>query len=63
VAGFFARKLIISLIIVGGHCGTGAGFFGKAVPGGFVPEEDNGYFLMGIILPDAASFERTNGFQ
>lgn len=59
VAGFFARKLIISLILLGGIA-AGAGFFGKAVPGGFVPEEDNGYFLMGIILPDAASFERTD---
>ena len=59
VAGFFARKLVISLVLLGGIV-VGAGFFGKAVPGGFVPEEDNGYFLMGIILPDAASAERTN---
>ncbi len=59
VAGFFARKLIISLIILGGIV-VGAGFFGKSVPAGFVPEEDNGYFLMGILLPDAASFERTD---
>jgi HAE1 family hydrophobic/amphiphilic exporter-1 len=59
VAGFFARKLIISLIVLAGIT-VGAGFFGKQVPAGFVPEEDNGYFLMGIILPDAASFERTD---
>jgi hydrophobic/amphiphilic exporter-1 (mainly G- bacteria), HAE1 family len=59
VAGFFARKLIISLVILVAIV-FGAGAFGKWVPGGFVPEEDNGYFLMGIILPDAASFERTD---
>lgn len=59
VAGFFARKLIISLVLLGVIV-FGAGAFGKMVPAGFVPEEDNGYFLMGVILPDAASFERTD---
>ena len=28
-----------------------------AVPGGFVPEEDQGYFLVNVQLPDAASLE------
>jgi len=32
----------------------------SAVPGGFVPEEDQGYFLVNIQLPDAASLERTD---
>ena len=30
------------------------------VPNGFVPEEDQGYFLVNIQLPDAASLERTD---
>ena len=34
------------------------GLFG-AVPGGFVPEEDQGYFLVNVQLPDAASLQRT----
>jgi HAE1 family hydrophobic/amphiphilic exporter-1 len=59
VARFFARKLVISLAMLG-IIVAAAAFLGKKVPGGFVPEEDNGYFLMGIILPDAASFERTD---
>jgi HAE1 family hydrophobic/amphiphilic exporter-1 len=59
VARYFARKLVISLTILGVIVAAAA-FLGKKVPGGFVPEEDNGYFLMGIILPDAASFERTD---
>ncbi len=59
VAGFFARKVIITLIILGGIVVL-SGFFSKRVPGGFVPEEDNAYFLMGVALPDAASFERTD---
>ena len=30
----------------------------RAVPGGFVPEEDQGYVLAALQLPDAASLER-----
>jgi HAE1 family hydrophobic/amphiphilic exporter-1 len=32
---------------------------GRNVPGGFVPEEDEGYFLCSVTLPDAASLQRT----
>ena len=32
---------------------------GKFIPGGFVPEEDQGYFMINVQLPDAASLERT----
>ena len=32
----------------------------KAVPAGFVPEEDNGYFLINVQLPDASSIQRTD---
>ena len=59
VAGFFARKLIVSVVILV-VIGISAAFFLKNVPGGFVPEEDEGYFLMGVLLPDAASAERTD---
>src|SRR5450432_3244626 len=59
LAGFFARKLIVSLIILV-IIAVSAGSLLKKVPGGFVPEEDEGYFLMGALLPDAASSERTD---
>ncbi len=59
VTGFFARKLILTLIILG-IISVSAGSLMKSVPGGFVPEEDEGYFLMGSLLPDAASSERTD---
>ncbi|HEY4196683.1 MAG TPA: multidrug efflux RND transporter permease subunit, partial [Mucilaginibacter sp.] len=59
VAGFFARKLLISVMtLVLIICG--AALFSKSVPTGFVPQEDDGYFLMAVMLPDAASFERTD---
>jgi HAE1 family hydrophobic/amphiphilic exporter-1 len=33
---------------------------GRQVPGGFLTEEDQGYFFMNVQLPDAASLERTD---
>jgi len=33
---------------------------GKFVPGGFVPEEDQGYIYVNMQLPDAASLQRTD---
>jgi HAE1 family hydrophobic/amphiphilic exporter-1 len=59
IAGFFARKLIISLIILGGII-VSAGFLGMKIPSGFVPEEDQGYFIIATLLPDAASLQRTD---
>jgi HAE1 family hydrophobic/amphiphilic exporter-1 len=37
-----------------------ATFYGfRSIPTGFIPDEDQGYALVGIQLPDAASIERT----
>ena len=36
------------------------GLLGKMVPGGFMPEEDMGYLMVNIQLPDAASLQRAN---
>jgi HAE1 family hydrophobic/amphiphilic exporter-1 len=38
----------------------GAGIFGSLVPGGFIPEEDMGFFYVNIQLPNAASLQRSN---
>jgi HAE1 family hydrophobic/amphiphilic exporter-1 len=37
-----------------------AGLFGRLVPGGFIPEEDMGYFFVNVQLPNAASLQRTD---
>jgi HAE1 family hydrophobic/amphiphilic exporter-1 len=58
-AGLFTRKLVISLGTLGVITVLMSGLFG-VVPGGFVPEEDQGYFLVNLQLPDAASLERTD---
>ncbi len=59
VAGFAARKLVFTIFVLILIC-VAAFFLGKSVPGGFVPEEDEGYFMVGIQLPDAASKQRTD---
>jgi HAE1 family hydrophobic/amphiphilic exporter-1 len=37
-----------------------AGVFGVLVPGGFIPEEDMGYFFVNMQLPNAASLQRSD---
>ena len=55
VAGKIVRGLILILVVT-----IAMGFLGKKVPGGFMPEEDMGYFLVNIQLPDAASLQRSD---
>lgn len=59
VAKFFARKLVVTMLVLAGIC-VGAVLLGKAIPTGFVPEEDQGWFLVSTMLPDAASLQRTD---
>jgi HAE1 family hydrophobic/amphiphilic exporter-1 len=59
VTALFARKLFVTVILLIGIVVL-AGGLGSAVPAGFVPEEDEGYFICAIQLPDAASLQRTN---
>ena len=37
---------------------TGLGF--KVVPKGFIPDQDKGYLVVNVQLPDGASLERTD---
>jgi hydrophobic/amphiphilic exporter-1 (mainly G- bacteria), HAE1 family len=37
-----------------------AGFFGKKIPGSFLPDEDQGYVYVGLQLPNASSLQRTS---
>lgn len=58
-ASFFARKLIVSIFILAGIV-VATVLLAMKVPSGFVPEEDQGYFIMSTLLPDAASLQRTD---
>ncbi|MGB5317121.1 MAG: efflux RND transporter permease subunit [Robiginitalea sp.] len=55
IAGKLKRGVIFILILT-----VGAGVFGVLVPGGFIPEEDMGYFYVNIQLPNAASLQRSD---
>ncbi|HTB57461.1 MAG TPA: multidrug efflux RND transporter permease subunit [Polyangia bacterium] len=52
------RKLAIPLVLLLGVTALSAGL-GRKLPSGFLPDEDNGYALIGVQLPDAASLQRT----
>ncbi len=59
IAGYLSRKamrVVIILVVVV----VVAGLFGKSLPGGFVPDEDQGYFIMNVTLPASSSLQRTD---
>ncbi len=58
LCGACIRKSVISLIFLG-FVAVGVGLIGGKLPGGFLPEEDQGYFFAGVQLPDASSLQRT----
>lgn len=55
VAGKLKRGVVYVLITV-----VAAGFLGSQVPGGFLPEEDQGFIYVNLQLPNAASMQRTD---
>ena len=52
------RKTAVSLLVLGGFAALAAGL-GSRLPTGFIPEEDQGYLVLNVQLPDAASLQRT----
>jgi HAE1 family hydrophobic/amphiphilic exporter-1 len=58
VTEFFASKLIRMGVLLAALF-AGVVFLFQIVPVGFVPEEDQGYLLGQLVLPDAASLQRT----
>jgi len=59
LAGFFVRKLIVGVVLVGGIVFLTVRLVGR-IPGGFIPEEDQGYIMVNAMLPDASSLERSD---
>lgn len=58
-SGYLIKKMARSFIFIGILIGAIILLGGK-IPGGFVPEEDQGYMFVNIELPGASSLERTN---
>jgi HAE1 family hydrophobic/amphiphilic exporter-1 len=59
ITGHLVRKLFRSVILVA-IAAVAAIVLGGRIPSGFVPDEDNGYFMAAVQLPDASSLERTD---
>ncbi|MFN9972381.1 MAG: efflux RND transporter permease subunit, partial [Phycisphaerae bacterium] len=53
------KLAIVTILLFGGLLFITVRLFEK-VPGGFVPDEDQGYIIVASILPDGASVERTD---
>lgn len=56
--GFFLRRGLLALLLVGGMVFITAGLW-QATPSSLVPDEDQGFYIAAIFLPDGASLERT----
>jgi HAE1 family hydrophobic/amphiphilic exporter-1 len=59
VSSFFVRRAGLALIVLLGFSAA-AFLFGKKVPTGFLPDEDQGFFYVNLQLPNAASLQRTD---
>jgi HAE1 family hydrophobic/amphiphilic exporter-1 len=57
--GGLIRKSALALLLLAG-CAFVSGWFGAKLPTGFLPEEDLGYVLLSVQLPNAASLQRTD---
>jgi hydrophobe/amphiphile efflux-1 (HAE1) family protein len=56
---FFLKRGIIGLLLFA-SMGVLTGLLYQNVPSGLVPDEDQGYYLGAVILPEGSSLERTN---
>ncbi|HJV95398.1 MAG TPA: efflux RND transporter permease subunit, partial [Albitalea sp.] len=53
------RRGAIGLVLFGGMVAVAAGLW-RITPGSLVPDEDQGYYIAAVILPDGATLERTD---
>jgi hydrophobic/amphiphilic exporter-1 (mainly G- bacteria), HAE1 family len=60
VSRLLVRRAWLTIVIVAAVA-VGAGLFGRALPAGFVPEEDQGVFSINVQLPPGSSLELTSG--
>ncbi len=59
IAGVVIKRSAIGLLCIAALV-VGIVWLGAAIPAGFVPEEDQGYILVNVQLPDAASLQRSD---
>ena len=59
VSRLLVRRSVLTMVSVAAVA-VGAGLFGKVIPAGFIPDEDQGIFGVNVQLPPGASLERTS---
>jgi HAE1 family hydrophobic/amphiphilic exporter-1 len=57
--GWVVRHRLLFLLVYAGLIGATVFMFGR-VPGGFIPQSDQGYAIVAVQLPEGASLERTD---
>ncbi len=58
ISRLLVRRAFLTILIVAAVA-VGAGLFGRALPAGFIPDEDQGIMGINVQLPPGASLERT----
>ena len=58
ICGLLVHKLALALILLAGSVVL-AGGLGKTLSRSFLPDEDQGYFMVNVQLPEATSLQRT----
>ncbi len=58
ISGLLIRKFVLALALLVGFAIL-AGGIGRILPQSFLPDEDQGYFIINLELPEAASLQRT----
>ncbi|WP_299599550.1 efflux RND transporter permease subunit [uncultured Microbulbifer sp.] len=58
IVRFFVRRSLLGILSIAGIAALCAWLF-SVVPTGFIPDEDQGFFMMNVQLPDGASLKRT----
>ena len=58
VSDLLIRRFILAVVVLIGFAVL-AGGLGRILPASFLPDEDQGYFILNIQLPEAASLQRT----
>ena len=59
LASIFTRRTFLALVAIAAVAAS-SGMLGKTLAAGFVPDEDQGIFLINVQLPNASSLERTD---
>src|SRR5712664_2237326 len=57
--GWMIRRAIIGVVLFAGMVALATGLW-QITPGSLVPDEDQGYYISAVILPDGATRERTD---